>query len=78
MPPLILGRTLEIYSNQPGVQFYTSNHIPENPKLFKGDKSKLDVLTGKGGVRYFKHGSFCFETQNYPDAVNHVSTSFLI
>lgn len=65
------GRILEIYSNQPGVQFYTSNHIPENPKDFKGDPAKLGVLTGKGGAKYYKHGSFCFETQNYPDAVNH-------
>ncbi|XP_066157158.1 galactose mutarotase-like [Euwallacea fornicatus] len=65
------GRILEIYSNQPGVQFYTSNHLPEDPKAFKGDLSKLDVLLGKGGSRYFKHGSFCFETQNYPDAANH-------
>ncbi|XP_050310780.1 galactose mutarotase-like isoform X2 [Anthonomus grandis grandis] len=65
------GRVLEIYSNQPGVQFYTSNHIPEDPRDFQGDKSKLKSLRGKGGAPYYKHGSFCFETQNYPDAVNH-------
>ncbi|KAL1491923.1 hypothetical protein ABEB36_012442 [Hypothenemus hampei] len=65
------GRILEVYSNQPGVQFYTSNSIPEHPNDFKGDKRKLAVLTGKGGARYYKHGSFCFETQNYPDAINH-------
>ncbi|CAG9759751.1 unnamed protein product [Ceutorhynchus assimilis] len=65
------GRSLEIYSNQPGVQFYTGNHIPENPTFFKGDSNKLERLTGKGGSKYYKHGSFCFETQNYPDAVNH-------
>lgn len=65
------GRVMEIYSNQPGVQFYTSNHIPEDPKEFKGDQNDLQKLTGKGGAHYYKHGSFCFETQNYPDAINH-------
>lgn len=66
------GRALEIYSNQPGVQFYCSNSIPEDPKTFKGDKSKLQTLPGKEG-NYYKHGAFCLETQNWPDAVNHVS-----
>ncbi|XP_023014433.2 galactose mutarotase [Leptinotarsa decemlineata] len=64
------GRALEIYSNQPGVQFYCSNSIPEDPKNFKGDKSKLETLVGKDG-NYYKHGAFCFETQNWPDAINH-------
>lgn len=66
------GRALEIYSNQPGVQFYCSNSIPEDPKQFKGDKSKLQTLPGKEG-NYYKHGAICLETQNWPDAVNHVS-----
>lgn len=61
------GRTLEIYSNQPGVQFYTSNHLPEKKDSFENG------LLGKDGKRYYKHGAFCLETQNYPDAVNHVS-----
>ncbi|KAF7285636.1 hypothetical protein GWI33_010289 [Rhynchophorus ferrugineus] len=65
------GRVLEIYSNQPGVQFYTSNHIPPDPKGNIRDSYKVDRLIGKGGAYYYKHGSFCFETQNYPDAVNH-------
>lgn len=67
-------RVLEVYSNQPGVQFYCSNSIPEDPKKYKGDKSKLQTLRGKEG-NYYKHGAFCFETQNWPDAVNHVSKS---
>ncbi|KAF3842591.1 hypothetical protein F7725_024542 [Dissostichus mawsoni] len=50
------GRVLEVSTSQPGVQFYTANF--------------LDGLTGKGGVRYRKHSSFCLETQNWPDAVN--------
>lgn len=66
------GRSLEVYSNQPGVQFYTSNFIPEDPKYYNGDPRKLQTLVGKD-VNYYKHGAFCLETQNYPDAINHVS-----
>jgi len=60
------GRTLEVYSNQPGVQFYTSNFLPERNNT---------AIVGKNGAKYFKHAAFCLETQNYPDAVNHVSKS---
>ncbi|XP_057319039.1 galactose mutarotase isoform X2 [Microplitis mediator] len=56
------GRILETYSNQPGVQLYTSNFIP--------DKNTSGIV-GKEGKSYFKHAAFCLETQNYPDAVNH-------
>jgi aldose 1-epimerase len=57
------GRVLEVYSNQPGVQFYTSNYFPENAK-------SKETLTGKDG-NYYKHGALCLETQNWPDAPNH-------
>nr|CAH7729459.1 unnamed protein product [Callosobruchus chinensis] len=67
------GRALEVYSNQPGVQFYNSNFIPEDPKKYKGDKSKLETLVGKGGCHYYKNGALCLETQNWPDAINHVN-----
>lgn len=53
------GRTLEVASTQPGVQFYTGNH--------------LSHVRGKGGAVYEKHAGFCLETQNFPDAVNHSS-----
>lgn len=66
------GRVLEVYSNQPGVQFYTSNSIPQNPKDYKGDASKLQKLEGKG-YTYYKHGALCLETQNWPDAINHTN-----
>ncbi|XP_059619599.1 galactose mutarotase isoform X2 [Phlebotomus argentipes] len=59
------GRFLEVYSDQPGVQFYTANFLPD-PK-----DSASPKLHGKGGGLYQKHGSFCFETQKFPDAVNH-------
>lgn len=57
------GRTLEVYTDQPGVQVYTSNGLPE--------ASKKPVV-GKGGAKYQKHGAFCLETQNFPDAIHHV------
>lgn len=55
---------MEVYSNQPGVQFFTSNGQPET-----------DTLKGKDGF-IKKHGALCLETQNFPDAINHVSTLF--
>lgn len=58
------GRTLEIYSDQPGVQFYTSNALPAPYE---------QALIGKNGAKYKRHGAFCLETQNYPDAVNHTN-----
>lgn len=59
------GRCLEVHSNQPGVQLYTSNSLPAKDQV---------GITGKKGTQYYKHAAFCLETQNYPDAVNHVSS----
>lgn len=59
------GRILEVHTDQPGVQFYTANFHPEHG-------SKDGPILGKAGGKYWKHGSFCLETQNYPNAVNHV------
>lgn len=56
------GRFLVVYSDQLGVQFYTANYFPERNKT---------AILGKGEKPYFKHGAFCLETQNYPDAINH-------
>lgn len=44
-------------TTQPGVQFYTGNHLGGN--------------VGKDGVIYGKRQGFCLETQNFPDAINH-------
>lgn len=49
------GRVMEVYTDLPGVQFYTGN--------------MLDGI-GKDGVEYKARGGYCFETQHYPDAVN--------
>jgi aldose 1-epimerase len=53
------GRTLEVTSTQPGVQFYTGNH--------------LERERGKAGALYGKHAGFCLETQSFPDSVNQPS-----
>jgi aldose 1-epimerase len=50
------GRTLEVYTTQPGLVFYTANFL-ENCK-------------GKKGEPYQKHAGFCFETQHFPDSPN--------
>ncbi|XP_045142965.1 galactose mutarotase [Echinops telfairi] len=51
------GRVLEVYTTQPGVQFYTGNFLD-------------GTLKGKSGAIYPKHSGFCLETQNWPNAVN--------
>jgi aldose 1-epimerase len=48
------GRTMEIETTEPGVQFYTGNF--------------LDGSADNGG--YKQHGAFCLETQHYPDSPN--------
>lgn len=84
------GRVLEVYTDQPGVQLYTSNFMPDPNKNIRpkpvntpdyydathlepvvGPTVRDQPINGKGGARYFKHGAFCLETQNFPDAVNH-------
>ena len=51
------GRTLECWTTEPGVQFYTGNF--------------MDHIKGKGGAVYNKQEGFCLETQHYPDSPNH-------
>ena len=51
------GRTMEVHTDCPGVQFYSGNF--------------LEGETGKDGVSYCFRGGICLETQFYPDAVNH-------
>jgi len=52
------GRTLEVLSDQPGVQVYTGNHLD-------------GTLRGKGGATYATHAGICLETQLHPDSVHH-------
>jgi len=52
------GRTLEIYTTEPGIQFYSGNFLDGS-------------ITGKGGSVYkFRYG-LALETQHYPDSPNH-------
>jgi len=52
------GRVLEVWTTEPGVQFYTGNFLD-------------GTLTGKSGKVYQKRFGFCLETQHYPDSPNH-------
>lgn len=55
------GRTMEVYTNQPCVQFYSGNFL-KNPKYpFKNNCSQSPQM------------AFCLETQHMPDAVNHTN-----
>jgi aldose 1-epimerase len=51
------GRTMEVLTTQPGMQFYTGNHI-------QGE------IPGKGGAAYGVRSGFCCETQRFPDSPN--------
>jgi aldose 1-epimerase len=52
------GRVLEVWTTEPGIQFYTSNFLNGSIK-------------GKGGIAYQKHAALCLETQHFPDSPNH-------
>ncbi|MDR2389591.1 MAG: galactose mutarotase [Tannerellaceae bacterium] len=51
------GIVLDVYTVEPGIQFYTGNAM-----------SGKDL--GKHGVTYPHRGAFCLETQHYPDSPN--------
>ena len=51
-------RVLEVWSDEPGLQFYTGNFLN-------------GTITGKGGVVYRQHAGLCLEPQHYPDSPNH-------
>jgi aldose 1-epimerase len=51
------GRVLDVYTTEPGVQFYTGNFLD-------------GTLKGKGGKHYGRRCGFCLETQHFPDSPN--------
>lgn len=51
------GITMEVYTDLPGVQIYSGNFLVEE--------------LGKDGIVYKHRQAICFETQGYPDAINH-------
>ena len=51
------GRVMEVWTTEPGVQFYTGNFLDGSNK-------------GKGGKVYKHRYGFCLETQHFPDSPN--------
>ena len=51
------GRTLEVESTEPGVQFYSGNFLDGH-------------LVGKSNRPYVKRSAFAVETQHFPDSPN--------
>lgn len=50
------GRTMEVYTDLPGMQLYTGNFIEKE--------------NGKGGTVYTKRNGVCFETQFFPNSIH--------
>jgi aldose 1-epimerase len=53
----VSGRTLEVWTDQPGVQFFTGGSL-------------AGTLVGKAGATYGPRDGFALETQGFPDAPN--------
>jgi aldose 1-epimerase len=53
----VSGRTMEVLTTEPAVQFYTGNFLNGS-------------ATGKSGVKYERRYGFCLETQHFPDSPN--------
>lgn len=53
----VSGRRMDVYTDLPGMQFYTGNGLK-------------NTYPGKDGADYLPRTGVCFETQYYPDAVN--------
>ncbi len=51
------GISLEVYTNEPGIQVYSGNFLD-------------GTLSGKKGIVYNQRASVCLETQHYPDSPN--------
>jgi aldose 1-epimerase len=51
------GRTLEVFTDEPGIQVYTGNFLDGS-------------VTGKKGIVYKKRAAICLETQHFPDSPN--------
>lgn len=55
------GRYMEIYTTQPGIQFYSGNFLDGT------------LTNTKQGQKYIKHAGLCLETQHFPDSPNQPS-----
>ncbi len=54
------GRRMDVFTTEPGVQFYTGNFLDGS-------------IVGKHGKRYEKRSGLCLETQHFPDTPNQPS-----
>jgi aldose 1-epimerase len=54
------GRVFEIWSTEPGLQFYSGNFLN-------------GTIKGKGGMVYPHRGTFVMEPQHFPDSPNHAN-----
>jgi aldose 1-epimerase len=52
------GRVLEVFTNQPGIHFYSGNFLNSE-------------VPGRGDVHYQPGSGLCLETEGFPDAPNH-------
>jgi aldose 1-epimerase len=52
------GRQLELFTTEPGIQFYAGNFLD-------------GTIHGKEGKNYEHRSAFCLETQHFPDSPNH-------
>ena len=51
------GRTMEVYTTEPGIQFYTDNWA--------------NGYKGQHGATFPRRSAVCFEAQHFPDSPNH-------
>lgn len=51
------GRVMEVFTDQPAIQFYAGNFLD-------------GTAVGKGGVKYGRRSALCLETEGFPDAPN--------
>jgi len=52
------GRVMEVYTTEPGVQFYSGNFLDGT------------LTNTNGGQKYVQHAALCLETQHFPDSPN--------
>lgn len=55
------GRYMEVFTTEPGIQFYSGNFLDGTLK------------NARGGAKYVQHAGLCLETQHFPDSPNQPS-----
>ena len=52
------GRYMEVFTSEPGIQFYSGNFLDGT------------LINTKGDAKYVKYAGLCLETQHFPDSPN--------